>query len=161
MMSTTCSILSLFLYIIYLYITLFLQRQFKSVYLLCFQLASWREENYPTGFIDIRWTQTYEFGYVPNPGMKNVFMAVAHDLPDFDSPYGGYLFTSFRIKCFWSNIIVFTLLYYVYTVFVASLLMYIKLLAFLYVFFETTTTSTLYTQSYLCVKLRFKKARPF
>ena len=51
------------------------------------QLAPWREDRYTEGFVDIRWSQTYEYGYVPNPDLENVFMAVAHDLPDFDSPY--------------------------------------------------------------------------
>jgi sialate O-acetylesterase len=40
------------------------------------------------GFPDIRWHQTADHGYVPNPDMVNVFMAVAMDLPDFDSTYG-------------------------------------------------------------------------
>ncbi|KAH3888285.1 sialate O-acetylesterase-like [Dreissena polymorpha] len=41
-----------------------------------------------TGFPDLRWAQTAEYGYVPNPTLKNVFMAVAMDLPDYASPYG-------------------------------------------------------------------------
>ncbi|XP_059144147.1 sialate O-acetylesterase-like [Physella acuta] len=41
-----------------------------------------------TGFTDIRWHQTADRGYVPNPDMANVFMAVALDLPDFNSTYG-------------------------------------------------------------------------
>ncbi|XP_070189718.1 sialate O-acetylesterase-like isoform X2 [Littorina saxatilis] len=40
------------------------------------------------GFPDIRWHQTADFGYTPNPRMTNVFMAVSMDLPDFNSPYG-------------------------------------------------------------------------
>ncbi|KAK6985308.1 sialate O-acetylesterase [Biomphalaria glabrata] len=40
------------------------------------------------GFTDIRWHQTADRGYVPNPDMPNVFMAVAIDLPDFNSTYG-------------------------------------------------------------------------
>ncbi|XP_076822107.1 sialate O-acetylesterase-like [Clavelina lepadiformis] len=36
----------------------------------------------------IRWHQTADYGYVPNPKMPNTFMAVAMDLPDSDSPYG-------------------------------------------------------------------------
>ncbi|XP_033626189.1 sialate O-acetylesterase-like [Asterias rubens] len=39
---------------------------------------------YPT----LRWHQTYDYGYVPNPVMKNVFMAVGIDLVDETSPYG-------------------------------------------------------------------------
>ncbi|XP_059172853.1 sialate O-acetylesterase-like [Physella acuta] len=41
-----------------------------------------------SGFTDIRWHQTADRGYVPNPDLNNVFMAVAMDLPDFDSPSG-------------------------------------------------------------------------
>ncbi|CAG5125211.1 unnamed protein product [Candidula unifasciata] len=47
--------------------------------------------NAPTqsvGYPDIRWHQTADYGYVPNPKMPNTFMAVAMDLPDFNSPYG-------------------------------------------------------------------------
>ncbi|KAK3611044.1 hypothetical protein CHS0354_017470 [Potamilus streckersoni] len=44
-----------------------------------------------TGFPDLRWAQTADYGYVPNPIMPKVFMAVAMDLPDFDSPYGGFV----------------------------------------------------------------------
>jgi len=40
------------------------------------------------GFPDIRWHQSADYGYVPNHRMKNVFMAVAMDLPDFLSPMG-------------------------------------------------------------------------
>ncbi|KAL8570528.1 hypothetical protein ACOMHN_008885 [Nucella lapillus] len=40
------------------------------------------------GFPDIRWHQTADYGYVPNPRMKRVFMSVAMDLPDFTSPWG-------------------------------------------------------------------------
>lgn len=40
------------------------------------------------GFPDIRWHQTADYGYVPNPRMQNVFMAVAMDLPDFTSVWG-------------------------------------------------------------------------
>nr|KAG5691595.1 hypothetical protein BaRGS_023723 [Batillaria attramentaria] len=32
--------------------------------------------------------QTANYGYSPNPALPNTFMAVAMDLPDFDSPYG-------------------------------------------------------------------------
>ncbi|WAR27951.1 SIAE-like protein [Mya arenaria] len=52
------------------------------------QLASWRNDSTITkGFPDIRWRQTSDFGYVPNPQMPYTFMAVAMDLPDFTSPY--------------------------------------------------------------------------
>ncbi|KAK2182434.1 hypothetical protein NP493_354g03011 [Ridgeia piscesae] len=40
------------------------------------------------GFPDIRWHQTADVGYVPNPRMKNVFMATAVDDTDFSSPHG-------------------------------------------------------------------------
>ena len=40
------------------------------------------------GFPGLRWAQTAKYGYVPNPRLQNVFMAVAMDLPDFQSPYG-------------------------------------------------------------------------
>ena len=43
------------------------------------------------GFPDIRWHQTADYGYVPNPRMKKVFMAVSMDLPDFTSPYGRFV----------------------------------------------------------------------
>jgi len=36
----------------------------------------------------IRWKQTADYGYVPNEKQKNVFMAVAYDLPDNTSPFG-------------------------------------------------------------------------
>ncbi|CAG5130235.1 unnamed protein product [Candidula unifasciata] len=53
------------------------------------QLAPNRDD--PTisvGFPDIRFHQTADWGYVPNRDMPNVFMAVAMDLPDFNSTYG-------------------------------------------------------------------------
>ena len=40
------------------------------------------------GFAGIRWSQTASYGYVPNPALQNVFMAVAMDLGDPQSPYG-------------------------------------------------------------------------
>ncbi|KAH9504411.1 hypothetical protein Btru_063547 [Bulinus truncatus] len=48
------------------------------------QLAPYKPDGPTTGFSDIRWHQTADRGYVPNPDMVNVFMAVAIDLPDFD-----------------------------------------------------------------------------
>lgn len=42
------------------------------------------------GYIDVRWAQTYNYGYVPNPVLENVFMANAMDLPDYTSPYDSY-----------------------------------------------------------------------
>ncbi|XP_069805093.1 sialate O-acetylesterase-like [Dendropsophus ebraccatus] len=41
------------------------------------------EDKYPV----IRWHQTADYGYVPNPKMPNTFMAVAMDLGDEMSPY--------------------------------------------------------------------------
>ncbi|XP_067675941.1 sialate O-acetylesterase-like [Haliotis asinina] len=41
-----------------------------------------------SGYAEIRWHQTADYGYVPNPKMKKTFMAVAMDLADFGSPYG-------------------------------------------------------------------------
>ncbi|XP_071113344.1 sialate O-acetylesterase-like [Haliotis cracherodii] len=53
------------------------------------QLAAFRNDsNYRGGWPDTRWAQTANYGYVPNPKMKNVFMAVSLDLPDFSSPWG-------------------------------------------------------------------------
>ncbi|KAK3096595.1 hypothetical protein FSP39_001552 [Pinctada imbricata] len=52
------------------------------------QLAGYRNKTIKTGFPDIRWHQTADMGYVPNPALQNVFMAVAMDLPDFTSPEG-------------------------------------------------------------------------
>ena len=54
----------------------------------------WRESRtatIKTGFPDIRWHQTYDYGYVPNSDLPKVFMAVAIDLPDFQSPYNRYV----------------------------------------------------------------------
>lgn len=52
------------------------------------QLAPWRNDSsIITGFPDIRWHQTADFGYVPNYRMPKTFMSVAIDLPDFTSPY--------------------------------------------------------------------------
>ncbi|XP_069803478.1 sialate O-acetylesterase-like [Dendropsophus ebraccatus] len=42
------------------------------------------KDNYPL----IRWHQTADYGYAPNPKMPNTFMAVAMDLGDETSPYG-------------------------------------------------------------------------
>ncbi|KAM4014830.1 sialate O-acetylesterase [Anomaloglossus baeobatrachus] len=47
-------------------------------------LKSQPDDNYPV----IRWHQTADYGYVPNPKMPNTFMAVAMDLGDETSPYG-------------------------------------------------------------------------
>jgi sialate O-acetylesterase len=52
------------------------------------QLAPNGDNDAETGFPDVRWHQTFEYGYTPNPMMDNIFTAVALDLPDFDSPHG-------------------------------------------------------------------------
>lgn len=52
------------------------------------QLSAWRNQTISLGFPGIRWAQTANMGQVPNAQMKNVFMAVGMDLPDFSSPYG-------------------------------------------------------------------------
>lgn len=51
------------------------------------QLAPWRDEDIVYGFPDIRWAQTGGYGYTPNEDFERIFMAVAIDLPDFDSPH--------------------------------------------------------------------------
>ncbi|GAU95116.1 hypothetical protein RvY_06791 [Ramazzottius varieornatus] len=67
-------------------------------------IASWRKAfrsaRLPFGFVQIgdkneedtgtpvvRWHQTADVGFAPNKVLQNVFMAVAMDLPDPDSPY--------------------------------------------------------------------------
>jgi sialate O-acetylesterase len=52
------------------------------------QLAPWQNADIVTGFPDIRWAQTDGVGYTPNNNFLRIFMAVAMDLPDYDSPYG-------------------------------------------------------------------------
>ena len=55
------------------------------------QLAAYGTDNsssFSPGFPVIRWAQTANYGFVPNPRQKRVFMAVAMDLGDPDSPYG-------------------------------------------------------------------------
>ncbi|BFZ25021.1 hypothetical protein BsWGS_28060 [Bradybaena similaris] len=53
------------------------------------QLSPYRPNpNISVGYPDIRWHQTADHGYVPNTDMLNVFMAVAMDLPDYNSTYG-------------------------------------------------------------------------
>ena len=46
------------------------------------QLAPYREDPLYSGFPLIRWHQTADYGYVPNPAMHNVFMAVSIDTYD-------------------------------------------------------------------------------
>ena len=55
------------------------------------QLAANGQDNSTTdglGFPEIRWAQTANHGYVPNQILRKVFMAVAMDLGDPQSPYG-------------------------------------------------------------------------
>ncbi|XP_061574872.1 sialate O-acetylesterase [Cololabis saira] len=52
------------------------------------QLDTYKNSSIDDGFPAIRWHQTADVGFVPNPRMKNTFMAVALDLPDETSPYG-------------------------------------------------------------------------
>ncbi|KAI9537209.1 hypothetical protein NQZ68_027243 [Dissostichus eleginoides] len=52
-----------------------------------FQLSTWKKESKSDAFPNIRWHQTADTGFVPNPRMQNTFMAVAMDLPDERSPY--------------------------------------------------------------------------
>jgi sialate O-acetylesterase len=52
------------------------------------QIAPFHNNDWPLGYPDVRWHQTYEYGYTPNPMLENVFTAVSIDLPDFKSPIG-------------------------------------------------------------------------
>ncbi|XP_022055368.1 sialate O-acetylesterase isoform X2 [Acanthochromis polyacanthus] len=52
------------------------------------QLSTNKKYSTDNGFPNIRWHQTADTGFVPNPRMKKTFMAVALDLPDETSPYG-------------------------------------------------------------------------
>jgi hypothetical protein len=38
------------------------------------------------GYAGLRWSQTASYGYVPNPAMPDVFMAVSLDTPDVPGP---------------------------------------------------------------------------
>lgn len=51
------------------------------------QLPGFRSKDITTGYTDLHWHSTAEFGDVPNPVLKNVFMSVAVDLPDPKSKY--------------------------------------------------------------------------
>ncbi|CAH1799415.1 unnamed protein product, partial [Owenia fusiformis] len=48
----------------------------------------WSVGNFSVGFPDIRWHQTADYGYVPNPRLKNIFMGEAMDLRDDNAPSG-------------------------------------------------------------------------
>lgn len=52
------------------------------------QLSTYQKSKSNDNFPIIRWHQTADFGYAPNPRMRNTFMAVAVDLCDEASPYG-------------------------------------------------------------------------
>ncbi|KAG8434692.1 hypothetical protein GDO86_012884 [Hymenochirus boettgeri] len=52
------------------------------------QLSTYMKFDKKDKYPDIRWHQTADYGYVPNPKMINTFMAVAMDLGDETSPYG-------------------------------------------------------------------------
>ncbi|XP_053546455.1 sialate O-acetylesterase [Bombina bombina] len=52
------------------------------------QLSTYQKSTQKDMFPEIRWHQTADYGYVPNPKMINTFMAVAMDLCDEQSPYG-------------------------------------------------------------------------
>ncbi|XP_043532897.1 sialate O-acetylesterase isoform X1 [Chiloscyllium plagiosum] len=52
------------------------------------QLSTYHHAVPDDSFPWIRWHQTADFGYAPNPKMKRTFMAVAMDLGDEKSPYG-------------------------------------------------------------------------
>uniref|UniRef100_H3AYI4 Sialic acid acetylesterase n=1 Tax=Latimeria chalumnae TaxID=7897 RepID=H3AYI4_LATCH len=52
------------------------------------QLSSDKNPTEEVTFPEIRWHQTADYGYAPNPKMPNTFMAVAMDLGDQTSPFG-------------------------------------------------------------------------
>ncbi|XP_076444485.1 sialate O-acetylesterase-like [Babylonia areolata] len=52
------------------------------------QLADTTNVTYVGGFPALRWAQTANHGFSPNPDLPGTFMAVAMDLPDVHSPYG-------------------------------------------------------------------------
>ncbi|XP_034459258.1 sialate O-acetylesterase [Hippoglossus hippoglossus] len=51
------------------------------------QLSTYLKTSTSDAFPNIRWHQTADVGFVPNPRMPRTFMAVALDLPDEFSPY--------------------------------------------------------------------------
>ena len=64
-------------------------------YTFILQLAAWRQSAPNSGFPALRWAQTANNGQVPNARQRNVFMAVTMDLPDFTSPFGRLVDTSY------------------------------------------------------------------
>ncbi|XP_045196973.2 sialate O-acetylesterase-like [Mercenaria mercenaria] len=66
------------------------------------QLAANANKTLHFGFPDLRWSQTANYGYVPNPRLQNVFMAIAMDLPDYNSTRGTiHPRTSKTLPSFW------------------------------------------------------------
>lgn len=69
---------------------------FRHVYcaflLFCSVLAPNMKSDDIGVFPGIRWSQTAGFGFVPNQKMPQTFMAVAMDLPDYNSPYKPYVY---------------------------------------------------------------------
>ncbi|XP_064594989.1 sialate O-acetylesterase-like [Liolophura sinensis] len=51
------------------------------------QIAPWTQQSTIGSFPALRWAQTAGYGYVPNSVMNKVFMSVAMDLADYDSPW--------------------------------------------------------------------------
>ncbi|XP_042337408.1 sialate O-acetylesterase-like, partial [Plectropomus leopardus] len=51
------------------------------------QLSTFQPHSTAENFPFLRWHQTADIGYVPNPQMPKTFMAVALDLPDPSSPF--------------------------------------------------------------------------
>lgn len=51
------------------------------------QLCTWSKNSESEDYPNIRWHQSADYGFAPNPRMKNTFMAIALDLPDEHSPF--------------------------------------------------------------------------
>ncbi|XP_036392176.1 sialate O-acetylesterase-like isoform X1 [Megalops cyprinoides] len=52
------------------------------------QLCTREKNSTDESFPNVRWHQTADYGFAPNPCMKRTFMAVTLDLPDEGSPWG-------------------------------------------------------------------------
>uniref|UniRef100_A0A8C9U036 Sialic acid acetylesterase n=1 Tax=Scleropages formosus TaxID=113540 RepID=A0A8C9U036_SCLFO len=52
------------------------------------QISTYQKNSESEAYPDLRWHQTADYGFAPNPRMKKTFMAVAMDLPDENSPSG-------------------------------------------------------------------------
>ena len=60
-----------------------------SAFCFSLQLAPNNEGNEnDRNYVGVRWSQTYDYGFVPNDLLQRFFMAVAMDTPDFDGPHG-------------------------------------------------------------------------